>query len=204
MSQLPLKSRSYEEILDDMESFRSQDVDFLGGHTWSLVYHLSREHDVFLKKAHNLYFNENGLNPMAFKSLKRFEHEVVKMAATLLNGDKDVVGTMTSGGTESCLLPVMTYRELARSRKRWGKFVPEMIAPESIHVAWEKAARYFNVKMVSIPLKHDFTVDVDALIKKINKHTIMIVASAPSYPHGVIDPITDIGQIACEKLTESS
>ncbi|WP_457552520.1 pyridoxal phosphate-dependent decarboxylase family protein [Desulfobacula sp.] len=199
MSQLPLKSRSYEEILNDMESFRSQDVDFLGGHTWSLVYHLSREHDAFLKKAHNLYFNENGLNPMAFKSLKRFEHEVVKMAANLLNGDKDVVGTMTSGGTESCLLPVMTYRELARSRKRWGKFVPEMIAPESIHVAWEKAAGYFNVKMVSIPLKHDFTVDVDALIKKINKHTIMIVASAPSYPHGVIDPITDIGQIACEK-----
>ena len=27
----------------------------------------------------------------------------------------------------------------------------------------------------------------------------MIVASAPSYPHGVIDPIMDIGEIACKK-----
>jgi sphinganine-1-phosphate aldolase len=200
MSIIPLKGKAYDKILEDMESFRNQDADFIGGRTWSLVYHLSLEHDAFLKKAHNLYFSENALNPMAFQSLKRFEHEVVKMAADLLNGDENVVGTMTSGGTESCLLPVMAYRELARSKKRWGsKFTPEMIAPESIHVAWEKAAKYFNVKMVSIPLKDDFTGDVDILKKKINKNTIMIVASAPSYPHGVIDPIEDIGQIACEK-----
>ncbi|RLC05906.1 MAG: aspartate aminotransferase family protein [Deltaproteobacteria bacterium] len=199
MTSIPLKGKPHDEILDNMQSFRSQDADFLTGRTWSLVYHLSQEHDAFLKKAHNLYFSENALNPMAFKSLKRFEHEVVKMAADLLNGDNSVVGTMTSGGTESCLLPVMAYRELARSKKRWRKLRPEMIAPESVHVAWEKAARYFNVKMVSIPLKADFTVDVDILKMKMNKNTILIVASAPSYPHGVIDPIEEIGQIACEK-----
>ncbi|MCK5165657.1 MAG: aspartate aminotransferase family protein [Desulfobacula sp.] len=199
MSSIPLKGKPYDEILNDMESFRTQDADFLGGRTWSLVYHLSQKHDAFLKKAHNLYFSENALNPMAFKSLKRFEHEVVKMAAGLLNGDENVVGTMTSGGTESCLLAVMAYRELARSKKRWGKVRPEMIAPESVHVAWGKAAKYFNVKMVNIPLKDDFTVDIDILKKKINKNTIMITASAPSYPHGVIDPIEEIGHIACEK-----
>ncbi len=199
MSSIPLKGKAYDEILEDMQSFRTQDADFLGGRTWSLVYHLSQEHDAFLKKAHNLYFSENALNPMAFKSLKRFEHEVIKMAADLLNGDENVVGTMTSGGTESCLLPVMAYRELARSKKRWGKLKPEMIVPESVHVAWKKAGKYFNVKMVRIPLKADFTVDVDILRKKINKNTVMIVASAPSYPHGVIDPIEEIGQIAWEK-----
>ena len=120
MSSIPLKGKAYDKILDEMQSFRSQDADFLGGRTWSLVYHLGQEHDAFLKKAHNLYFSENALNPMAFKSLKRFEHEVIKMAADLLNGDENVVGTMTSGGTESCLLPVMAYRELARSKKKMG------------------------------------------------------------------------------------
>jgi len=198
MNKIPLNGKPYDEILDEMASFRDKDADFLNGRTWSLVYHLSHEHDAFLKNAHNLYFSENGLNPMAFQSLKRFEHEVIKMAADLLNGDEKVVGTMTSGGTESCLLPVMAYRELARSKKWWGQFQPEMIAPESIHVAWEKAAKYFNVKMVSIPLTDDFTVDVDILKTRINKRTIMVVASAPSYPHGVIDPIEEIGQIACE------
>jgi len=198
MSSIPLKGKPYEDVLEEMQSFRNQDADSLNGRTWSLVYHLSQEHDDFLKKAHNLYFSENALNPLAFKSLKRFEHEVVKMAAGLLNGDENVVGTMTSGGTESCLLPVMAYRELARAKKRWSKVSPEMIAPETIHVAWEKAAKYFNVKMVSIPVKTDFRVDVEILKKKINKNTIMIVASAPSYPHGVIDPIEEIGQIASE------
>ncbi|MBT3175464.1 MAG: aspartate aminotransferase family protein [Desulfobacula sp.] len=199
MSTIPLIGKAYDEILEEMASFRSKDADFLNGRTWSLVYHLNHEHDSFLKKAHNLYFSENALNPMAFKSLKRFEHEVVKMTADLLNGDENVVGTMTSGGTESCLLPVMTYREQARSKKRWGKFQPEIIAPESIHVAWEKAAKYFNVKMVSIPLKDDFMVDLDILKKKISKNTILITASAPSYPHGLIDPIKDIGLIADER-----
>lgn len=198
MIAIPLRGRLHDEILDEMQQFRKTDADHQNGRTWSLVYHLSPEHDAFLKTAHHLFFSENALNPMAFKSLKRFEHEVVQMTARLLNGDEKVAGTMTSGGTESCLLPVLCYRELARSKKQGGS-LPEMIAPETIHVAWEKAARYFNVKMIRIPMKDDFTVNVDILKKKINRRTILIVASAPSYPHGVIDPIEEIGRIAVEK-----
>ena len=135
---------------------------------------------------------------MAFQSLKRFEHEVIQMTAALLNGDRNVVGTLTSGGTESCLMPVLAYREKARCKKRFSRFKPRMIAPESIHVAWDKAAKYFNIKMVKIPLTKQFTMDVNQLKKKINTDTIMIVASAPSYPHGVIDPIEEIGSIAAD------
>jgi len=199
MISLPFEGRPQDDILESMQVFRENDADHKSGRTWSLVYHLNQEHDAFIKKAHHLYFSENALNPMAFKSLKRFEHEVVQMSAGLLNGDGNVVGTMTSGGTESCLLPVFCYREYARSKRRRHGFAPEMIVPETIHVAWDKAARYFNIKMIKIPLKDDFTVDVDALKKKINGNTILIVASAPSYPHGVIDPIEAIGRIASEK-----
>jgi glutamate/tyrosine decarboxylase-like PLP-dependent enzyme len=181
-----------------MESFRYKDVNYKQGRTWSLVYHLSQEHTNFLKQAHSLYFSENALNPMAFQSLKRFEHEVVRMTADLLHGDGNVVGTMTSGGTESCLLPVLAYREFTRRKKRFRSRAPEMIAPESIHVAWEKGAKYFGVKMVAIPLQKNYQVDLKALKKKINSNTIMIVASAPSYPHGVIDPIKELGQIALD------
>ena len=41
--------------------------------------------------------------------------------------------------------------------------------------------------------------DVAKLKKRINSNTIMIVASAPSYPHGVIDPIKEIGLLAEKK-----
>jgi sphinganine-1-phosphate aldolase len=196
MNSIPPKGRSYNDVLEEMESFRQKDVNYHQGRTCSLVYHLSNEHTNFLKQAHGLYFSENALNPMAFQSLKRFEHEVIRMTADVLHGDENVVGTMTSGGTESCLLPVLTYRELAKRRKHFGSFTPEMIAPESIHVAWEKGAKYFGVKMVSIPLQENYQVDLKALKKRINPNTIMIVASAPSYPHGVIDPIEELGQIA--------
>ncbi len=198
MKSIPLNGKPHDKILESMLSYGSKDANYADGRTWSLVYHLDDEHTQFLKDAHGLYFSENGLNPMAFQSLKRFEHEVVRMTASLLKGDKSVVGTMTAGGTESCLLPVLAYRELARSKKRIGTLKPEMIAPESIHVAWEKACKYFGVKMVSVPLKKDFTMDVAVMKKKINRNTVMIAASAPSYPHGVIDPIETIGEIAFE------
>ncbi len=196
MPPLPPNGRPHADILQEMQTFQTQDVNYKDGRTWSLVYHLGEEYTDFLKQAHGLFFSENGLNPMAFKSLKRFEYEVVRMTADLLNGDENVVGVLTSGGTESCLLPVLAYREKALAKPRFRKIQPEMIVPESIHVAWIKAAKYFNVKPVFVPLDSGFHMDVEAVKKKINRHTAMIVASAPDYPHGVIDPIEELGQIA--------
>ncbi|MEA2102783.1 MAG: aspartate aminotransferase family protein [Thermodesulfobacteriota bacterium] len=191
---IPKKGIQRDKVLEQMQAFRGDDANYHDSKTWSLVYYLGEEHTDFLKKAYAMYFSENALNPMAFKSLKRFESEVVRMAADLLNGDDNTVGVMTSGGTESCLLPVVTYRDMARKKRRFIR--PEMIAPQSVHVAWEKAAHYFNVKMVHAPLMDDFRVDVDAVKKLINRNTIMIVGSAPSYPHGVLDPIGELGELA--------
>ena len=143
---IPTKGRDKQEILDMMQDFRSTDVDFAGGKTWSLVYYLGQEHTDFLKKAYTAFFSENALNPMAFKSLKRFESEVIRMTANMLHGDRDVCGVMTSGGTESCMLSVKTYRDLARAKRPWIR-KPEMVVPESIHVAFMKAAEYFDVKL---------------------------------------------------------
>ncbi len=178
-----------------MRSYGMADPDYASGRMWSLVYYLGEEYTRFLKEAHGLYFSANGLNPMAFKSLQRFETEVIRMTAVLLNGDEHVCGVMTAGGTESCLLAVKTYRDLAKSRRSF-KGTPEMILPESAHVAWEKGAGYFGVKAVHAPLDANYRVDVGAVKKRINRRTIMILGSAPQYPHGMIDPIEDLGQLA--------
>ena len=196
-SRLPRQGMDHEKILDEMRAFSEGDANYRDGKTWSLVYYLGEEHTRFLKDAYGMYFSENGLNPMAFKSLKRFESEVVRMTASMLHGDGDVVGTMTSGGTESCLLAVKTYRDRAKEKKPWV-LRPEMIVPESIHVAFEKAAEYFNVKIVHAPLDKDFRVNVKAVKKRINRNTILVVGSAPSYPHGVVDPIEELGRL-CQK-----
>ncbi len=196
---IPEKGLPQGEVLEMLRRFKEGDANYKDSKIWSLVYYLGEEHTRFLNDAYGTFFSENALNPMAFKSLKRFEHEVVRMTAGLLNGDGNVVGTMTSGGTESCLLPVMAYRDRAAARRSFRSGMPEMIAPESIHVAWEKAARYFGVKMIHAPLRDDLRVDVGAVKRRINKRTILIVGSAPSYPHGVIDPISELGAVAQER-----
>lgn len=194
-TQLPHKGLPYNKVLSLMKQYGVNDPNWKKGKTFSLVYHRDDTHTKFLQKAFELYFDENGLNPMAFKSLKRFEHEVVKMTADMLNAPEEACGTMTSGGTESCLLAVKTYRDMARALRPWIR-KPEMIVPESIHVAFEKGSEYFDVKIVRAPLDKDFKVDVKAVEKLINRNSILIVGSAPCYPYGVIDPIDVLSQIA--------
>jgi len=193
---LPETPPSFEENLTELASYKEQDADWKGGKVWSLVYHPGDDFSDFLKKAHQLYFSENALNPMAFKSLRRMEAEVVRMTASMLNGGPDATGTMTTGGTESILMAVKAYRERAKKK---GITKPEMVLPESAHVAFDKAAHYFGVKMRKAPLDKDFRVDMSAVRKLINRNTIMLVGSAPQYPQGVIDPIGALSDLAIEK-----
>ena len=194
---LPKEGLSSDDVLKELEAAKSKDVDWKNGKAFSLVYHVSDEHSDFLKKAHNTFFSENGLNPMAFQSLRRFEHETVRMCAGIFSGNDDTVGVVTSGGTESLLMMIKTYRDRARKNKPWIT-KPEIILPESAHSAMDKGAHYFNVKIRHAPVGKDYRVDVKAVKKLINRNTILIVGSAPQYPQGVIDPIAQLGNLAEE------
>jgi glutamate/tyrosine decarboxylase-like PLP-dependent enzyme len=187
---IPAVGRETEALLKEMETFREGDADWRSGRTWSLVYNAGEAHSKLLKRAHNLFSSENALNPMAFKSLKRMESEVVQMTASLLNGGEDAVGTMSSGGTESILLACMAARERAGVKR------PEIVAPKTIHVAFEKAAHYFGMKLRLAPVARDKRADVSAMKKLINRNTVLVAASAPQYPHGVVDPIEELAAIA--------
>ncbi len=189
----PETGRPFEEILKELETFGKDDPNYKEAKTWSLVYYLNEEYTQFLEKAYASYFSANGLNPTAFKSLKRLEKEVLRFTAELFHVDEEACGVMTSCGTESCMLAVKTYRDLGRSK---GIKKPEMIIPETAHVAWDKGSEYFGVKIRRAPLADDFGVDVAAVEKMINKNTVMILGSAPEYPHGIIDPIEKLGAVA--------
>jgi glutamate/tyrosine decarboxylase-like PLP-dependent enzyme len=195
---MPATGEEKRALLEQMSAFRADDADWHHGRTWSLVYHIDDEHSEFLKRAHGLFASTNGLNPMAFKSLKRMEADVVSMTADMLNGDGGVVGTMTSGGTESILLAVQAYRDRARRGRPWIRR-PNMVVPATIHVAFDKAAHYFGVRIRRVPVGPDHRADVDAMRRRINRNTIFLAASAPQYPHGVVDPIAELGALARQK-----
>jgi len=191
----PKNGLSADSVLKEMSEAKANDVKWLEGKAFSLVYPVSDEHHDFVKKAHNMFFSENGLNPMAFQSLRKFEHETVRMCADLFNGDRNTVGVVTSGGTESLLMMIKTYRDKARKTKPWI-LRPEIIVPESIHSAVDKGAHYFDVKVRHAPVGSDYRVDLKAVKKLINRNTILLVGSAPQYPQGVVDPISQLGELA--------
>ena len=197
MVTLPPTRRSGEEVLDTMRRIKAHDAKWHEGKTWSLVFHAGDEVTTLLREAYSLFFSENGLNPMAFPSLKKFEAEVVAMTADLLGGDNLTVGNMTSGGTESILLAVKTARDWAGSQKP-AVTSPEMILPATAHPAFDKAAHYFSVKAVRVPVGSDFRADVPAMRDALTPNTVLVVGSAPSYPQGVVDPVANIAGLARE------
>lgn len=192
---LPKQGLDHQEVLQQVRRFGEEDPDYHELKTWSLVYYLGESHTKMLEEAHSAFFSANGLNPMAFRSLKRFESEVISMTGHLLNGPEGVCGVMTSGGTESCLLAVKTYRDYARARRSRVRR-PEMIVSETAHGAWIKGGEYFDVKPVFVPLTSDHRMDLKAVKRAINRRTILILGSAPEYPHGTIDPIEELGALA--------
>ncbi|MFT4519436.1 MAG: sphinganine-1-phosphate aldolase [Halioglobus sp.] len=194
---MPDSGQNSAEILADLDAFKQHDPNYKDGRVWSLVYYLDEDHSAFLKDSYHKFACENGLNPTAFKSLKKFETEVISATADILNGSEDVCGVVTSGGTESCMMAVKTYRDMAKDQR--GVKKPEMIIAESAHVAWFKASEYFGVKIRLVPLLDDFSPNLKKLKGMINRNTVMILGSAPEYPHGTIDPIAAMGEIAQKK-----
>jgi glutamate/tyrosine decarboxylase-like PLP-dependent enzyme len=152
-----------------------------------------------LKKASAMFFSKNALSPMAFPSLKKFETEVISMAVDLFGGDNRCCGSMTSGGTESLLMAVKTYRDWAREKHPHIK-EPEMVVPSSAHPSFDKAADYFGVKIVKVPVdKETHRADVKAMENALTENTIMMVGSACDFPRGVVDPISELASIARER-----
>jgi len=194
----PARGRPKQEILAEMRLARDRDVRWRDGRVFGLVYQIGEEVEDLLKEAFTLFFAENGLNPAAFPSLRKFETEVVAMTASLLGGDENVAGTVTSGGTESLLMAVKTARDWARAHRPEIR-TPEMVLPVTAHPAFDKAGEYFGVRPVHTALDAGYRADVEAARAAINPNTILIVGSAPAYPHGVVDPIADLAALAEER-----
>jgi sphinganine-1-phosphate aldolase len=191
---IPERGRAADTLLAELSARKAKDTDWRRGRVFSLVYHAGDEHVALLERAHALYASGNLLNPMAFQSLRGLEAEITQMAAELLHGGPDTVGAVTSGGTESILVAVAAYRDRARKKKPWI-VRPEIVAPITVHPAFDKAAHYFGVRLRKVPVDDAHRVDLAALERAIGVSTIAVVASAPQYAHGVIDPIADVGAL---------
>ena len=183
------RARRADELVARMEKYRDTDGDAAGARLFSLVYCTRPDVLEVAKEAYHRFFSENALNPMAFPSLRRFETRGARDdAVDLFHAPEGAAGSMTSGGTESLLLAVKTARDWARAERPDIK-EPEMLLPVTAHPALLKAAHILGVQAPSlVPLRADFTRRRRRRARALHEHTILVVGSAPQYPHGVIDP----------------
>ncbi len=197
-TRLPTVGRSRDDILAGMRQLAERETPrWRDGYVSGAVYHGDPDHLAFLSQAYALHSVSNPLHVDLWPSIARYEAEIVAMTATMLGGEPGVCGTVTSGGTESILLAMKTYRDWARERR--GIRRPEVIAPVTAHAAFDKAAHYFGIRLVRIPVDDEFRADVAAARRALTRNTIALVGSAPSFPHGIIDPITDLAALAQDR-----
>ncbi|MGH3445419.1 MAG: pyridoxal phosphate-dependent decarboxylase family protein [Nocardioidaceae bacterium] len=186
------------DVLAELEALRAHDVPTHGGRTLAYVYDSGLvEADRIGRVALAEFGASNGLDPTAFPSLLRMENDLVAFAAGLLDAPDTVVGTATSGGTESILLAVQTARDAGR--EGLDHRVPAMVLPATAHAAFHKAAHYFGVRTVVVPVRADHRADPVATAEAVDRlggSCVLVVASAPSYAHGVVDPVPEIAAIA--------
>jgi glutamate/tyrosine decarboxylase-like PLP-dependent enzyme len=195
---LPESGMAQDALFAALTDMKKNDMQYQDGRTFSLIYNAGQDVIEIGRRAFAMYLVENGLSPFSFPSLKTMETEVISMVASLLNGGDGAVGNMTTGGTESILMAVKAARD--RAHKKHPQITqPELIKAATTHPAFNKAAHYLGLKVVTAPVDKDFRMDADAVRDAITDNTIFICASAFTYPHGVVDPIEDISALAAER-----
>ena len=193
---IPAKGKSHAEVKAELEAFAARDANWRDGKTLGYIYDAGPDVEEIAKWAYMRYLTENALAPTTFPSLMQIENELVAMAAAHVGDVPGVVGNFTSGGTESCMLAVKTARDYSRATKPHIK-EPEAVLPVTAHAAFQKGCHYLGVKKVLVPVDpKTYKADPAAIEKAITPNTILIVSSAVSYAHGVLDPIEDIARVA--------
>jgi glutamate/tyrosine decarboxylase-like PLP-dependent enzyme len=202
---LPPTGRDRQEILAELAAIAAQeDHIWETGQVSGTIYHGGRDHYAFLNQVFALFSHMNLLQRDMCPSGTKFEGEVIAMVANVLNApavrqhnpQDEVCGVITSGGSDSIQSAMLVYRDWARAEK--GITQPEMVVPTTIHPAFEKGAHYFGIQLIKVPVGEDYRADVDAMRSQITPNTIALAGSAANYPHGIIDPLEELSNLALE------
>ena len=196
---LPPEPMSRSDVLAEMLETQTQETArWKDGYVSGAVYHGDPEHIAFLNEAYAITSQTNPLHSDLWPSIAKYEAEIVSMTANMLGAcnasNAEVCGAVSSGGTESILLAMRTYRDWARDTK--GIRSPELVVPITAHAAFDKAAQCFGIKLVKVRVDASYRADVSEMKKAVNRHTVCIVGSAVSFPHGMIDPIEELSELA--------
>lgn len=199
MSQLPpalaQSPISSQEVLAELDQLKAADADWHGGRVPMYIFHARDDLSELSRKSHETYFSENAHATKALPSVAALQDSVIQSALSLFRASGTGAGVFTSGGTESIFLAMAAARDRALKRGLQAKR-PKIIVPSSGHPGFDKAAHYLGLQVARVPVLQSWRADVERMADAIDSDTIALVGSAPSFPHGVIDPIANLAALA--------
>ena len=185
-----------KDLFESMVNSMQSDIDWRAGKTFGAVYYPGEKYSKAISNAYLKYMHENAFDPQLFSSILTMENELVQQTASLFSNNQKLFGNLTSGGTESIFLSILSARNYSKQHKNIKN--PEVILSSSAHPAFLKAMNFLRIKPIIVPTKKDFNLNLNGFKEAINQNTILLVASAPAYPTGMIDPISELSNLALE------
>jgi len=196
---LPKEGWADEAVRKELEDLANMDhTRWEDGYVSGAVYHGEADLIALQTEAYGKFTVSNPIHPDVFPGIRKIEAEIVAMVLNLFNAPPNAAGVSTSGGTESILMACLSARQKAYAER--GVTEPEMILPETAHTAFRKAGEYFGIKIHLVPCPAPaHQVDVHRVSRLINTNTILLVGSAPNFPHGIIDDISALSRLALKR-----
>ncbi|KAB5582732.1 pyridoxal phosphate-dependent transferase [Coniochaeta sp. 2T2.1] len=196
---LPKEGWSEEAVRSELETLAKMDhTRWEDGYVSGAVYHGEEDLMRLQTEAYGKFTVANPIHPDVFPGVRKMEAEIVSMVLNLFNAPPGAAGACTIGGTESILMACLTARQKGKFER--GITEPEMILPETAHTAFRKAGEYFGIKIHLVPCPAPaYQVDVRRVSRLINPNTILLVGSAPNFPHGIIDDISALSKLALRR-----
>jgi glutamate/tyrosine decarboxylase-like PLP-dependent enzyme len=199
------KGLGAEAVIAELDAIaRREDGVWAEGQCSGTIYCGDRAVYRLIAEAFGRFSYVNALQRDMCPSQTRFEAEIIAMTLDLLHGEAarergfEPCGVIGSGGSESILSAIYAHREWGRVEKSID--APEMILPDTAHVAFDKGAHYFGLRVIRAPTDpHSTLVDVDFVRDHIGPDTVLLVGSAGTYPYGTIDPIEALSALALER-----
>ncbi len=206
LTELPESGRSANAILGELQEIAAlENAAWESGKCSGTMYSGDHQHYDMLNRVFALFSHVNAIQRDMCPSQTRFEAEIIAMTLDMLNGaavaddnpDQAACGSMTSGGTDSIMSALLTYRNKARAER--GITAPEIIMPDTAHPAFEKGGHLFGIEIIKAPVDPETTeVELDFVRDRVGPNTVALVGSAGNYPYGTIDPIAELSEIALQ------
>jgi tyrosine decarboxylase/aspartate 1-decarboxylase len=128
-------------------------------------------------------------DPGTYETVAELEREAIETLGEI-TGLGEPAGYITSGGTEANIQAVRLARNRASTEN------PNVVAPQSAHFSFHKAADVLGVEFRTAPLDDEYRANTEAMAELVDTDTVLVAGVAGTTEYGPVDPIPAIADLA--------